>query len=55
MIEVLILNLKRGEMLIHEKRNQLMENVVRNIWVNALLGLIVVMVVKRVAYDERLP
>ena len=49
MIEVLILNLKRGEMLIHQKRDQLVVSVVRNMRVNVLLGLIVAMVVSKVA------
>ena len=37
MIEVLILNLKKGEMLIHQEKYQLVVCLVRNFWVNALL------------------
>ena len=48
MIEVLILNLKRGEMLIHQEKDQLVVSVVINMWVNALLGLKVDMVVEKV-------
>ena len=49
MIKVLVLTLKMGEMLINQKRDQLVVSVVRNMWVNVLLGLIVVMVVEKVA------
>ena len=42
-------NLKRGEMLIHQKRDQLVVSVVRNLRLNVLLGLIVAMVMARVA------
>ena len=45
MIGYLILNLKRGEILIHLEKGQLVVSVERNMWVNALLGLIVAMVV----------
>ena len=48
MIEVLIQNIKRGEMLIYQKREQLKVSVVRNMWVNVLLGLIVSTVVEKV-------
>ena len=48
-IEILILNLKKEEMLIHQKRDQLVVSVVTNIWVDVLLELIVDMVVERVA------
>ena len=49
MTEVLILNLKRGEMLIHQKRDQLVVSMVRNMCVNVLIRLVVTMVVERVA------
>ena len=49
MIVVVSLNLKMGEILIHQKRDQLVVSVVGNMWVNVLLGLIVAMVVRRVA------
>ena len=45
MIEVLILNLKSGEMLIRQKRDQLVIIVVTNMWENVLLRRIVSMVV----------
>ena len=48
MIEVLVLTLKRGEMLIHQKRDQLVVSAVRNMGVNVLLGLIVALVVSKV-------
>ena len=48
MIEVLILNLRRGEMLTHQDKDQLVVSLVGNMWVNALLGLIVSMVVSKV-------
>ena len=49
MIEVLIPSLKRGEILIHQKRDQLDVSVVTNIWVYVLFGLIVVMVLAMVS------
>ena len=42
------LTLKRGEVLINQKRDQLVVSVVRNMWVNVLLGLIGSMVVPKV-------
>ena len=48
MVEVLVLIVRRGEMLIHKKRDQLVVSVVRNMWVNVLLGLIGSMVVPKV-------
>ena len=49
MIEVLILNLKKREKLIHQKIDKLVVSVVRNMWVNVLLRLIVSIFVARVA------
>ena len=49
MIEVLILHIKRKEMLIHQKRDQLVVSVVRRMGESALLELLVTMVVERVA------
>ena len=49
MIEVLVLTLKRGEILMHQKSDHLVVSVVRNIWVNVLLGQIVAMVVAKVS------
>ena len=49
MIEILVLTHKRGGMLIHQKRDQLVLSVVRRMGVNVLLELIVDMVVERVA------
>ena len=49
MIEVLVLTLKRGEMLIHQKRDQLVVSLVRNMQVNVLLGLLVSILVAKVA------
>ena len=48
MIGCLTLNLKRGEMLIHQEKYQLVESVVRSMWVNVLLERIVAMVVEKV-------
>ena len=47
MIGCLILNLKRGEMLIHQEKDQLVVSLVINMWVNALLELIIAMVVEK--------
>ena len=47
-IEVLILNLKRGEILTLQDKDQLVVSLVGNMWVNALFGLIVSMVVAKV-------
>ena len=49
MIEVLVLTLNEGEMLIHQKRDQLVVSVVRRMGESALLELLVTMVVERVA------
>ena len=49
MIEVLVLSLKRGEMLIHKKRDQLVVSEVRNMRMTVFLGLIVTKVVAMVA------
>ena len=48
MIEILVLTHKRGGMLIHQKRDQLVESVVRSMGASVLLELIVAMVVARV-------
>ena len=48
MIEALILTSKMDKTLIHQKKDKLVVSVVRNMWVNALLGLIVAMIVAKV-------
>ena len=47
MIGCLILNLKKGEMLINQEKDQLVVSLVINMWVNALLELIIAMVVEK--------
>ena len=49
MIDVLILNLKRGEMLVQQEKAQLVVCVVRNMGENFLFRLIIVMVVEKVS------